>query len=35
MISVQEFIKKVQDKEIDVVEHTHKVLEECRKINKE
>ncbi|MBS3167721.1 aspartyl/glutamyl-tRNA amidotransferase subunit A [Candidatus Woesearchaeota archaeon] len=34
-MKIQEFIKKVQDKEIDVVEHTHKVLEECKKINKE
>ncbi|MDP7180786.1 MAG: Asp-tRNA(Asn)/Glu-tRNA(Gln) amidotransferase subunit GatA [Candidatus Woesearchaeota archaeon] len=30
-----EFIKKVQNKEIDVVEHTHKVIEETKKINKE
>lgn len=34
-MKVHEFIKKVQNKEIDVVEHTHKVLEECKKINKE
>ena len=34
-MKVQEFIKKVQNKEIDVLEHTHKVLEECKKINKE
>ncbi len=30
-----EYIKKVQNKEIDIVEHIHKVLEECKKINKE
>ena len=30
-----DFIKKVQKGEIDVVEHTHKVLEEAKKINKE
>ena len=30
-----EFIKKVKNKEIDIVEHTHKVLEECKKLNKE
>ncbi|MBI2148359.1 Asp-tRNA(Asn)/Glu-tRNA(Gln) amidotransferase subunit GatA [Candidatus Woesearchaeota archaeon] len=34
-MKVQEFIKKVQNKEIDIVEHTYKVLEECKKINKE
>lgn len=34
-MKTQEFIKKVQNKEIDIIEHTHKVLEECKKINKE
>ena len=34
-MKVQEFIKKVLNKEIDIIEHTHKVLEECKKINKE
>jgi len=34
-MKAQEFIKKVQNKEIDIVEHTHKVLEECKDINKE
>lgn len=29
-----EFIKKIQDKEIDVVEHTKEVLKRCEKINK-
>ena len=31
----QEFIKKVQNKEIDIVEHTQKVIEECKRLNKE
>ncbi len=30
-----EFIQKIKNKEIDVVENTYKVLEECKKINKE
>ncbi len=30
-----EFIQKVNSGEIDVVEHTHKVIEECKKLNKE
>jgi len=30
-----EFIRKVQSKEVDIVEHTAAVLEECKKINKE
>lgn len=30
-----DFIKQVQKKEIDIVEHTHKVIEEAKKINKE
>ena len=34
-MKVQEFIKKVHSKEIDVVEHTHKVLDEIKKINSE
>jgi len=32
---MQEFIKKIRNNEIDIVEHTHKVLNECKKINKE
>jgi len=32
---MQEFIKKIRNNEIDIVEHTHKVIEECKKINKE
>ena len=34
-MNTQDFIKSVQKGEIDVVEHTHKVIEECKKINKE
>jgi aspartyl-tRNA(Asn)/glutamyl-tRNA(Gln) amidotransferase subunit A len=34
-MNINEFIKKVQKKEIDVVEHTQKVIEECKKINSE
>jgi aspartyl-tRNA(Asn)/glutamyl-tRNA(Gln) amidotransferase subunit A len=30
-----EFAQGVRNKEIDVVEHTHKVIEECKKINRE
>jgi len=32
---IQEFIKKVKAQEIDIVEHTEKVIEECKEINKE
>ena len=35
MMKVSDFIKKVHNNEIDVVEHTHKVLDECKKINSE
>ncbi|MBI5392039.1 Asp-tRNA(Asn)/Glu-tRNA(Gln) amidotransferase subunit GatA [Candidatus Woesearchaeota archaeon] len=34
-MNIQEFVKKIQNKEIDPVEHIEKVLEECRKINRE
>ncbi len=34
-MNTKEFIKKVQNKEIDIIENTYKVLEECKKINKE
>src|SRR3989344_1802306 len=30
-----EFIEKARNNEIDIVEHMHKVIEECRKINRE
>ena len=32
---MQEFIKKIRNNEIDLVEHTHKVIKQCKKINKE
>lgn len=35
MISVIDYIRKVQSKEIDIVEKTHKVIEEVKKINSE
>jgi len=31
---MQEFIKKIRNNEIDIVEHTNKVIKECKKINK-
>lgn len=34
-MNTQEFIQKIKNNEIDIVEHTHKVLEESKKINKE
>src|SRR3989344_2104799 len=32
---VQNFISQVKNSEIDIVEHTRKVIEECRRINEE
>src|SRR3989344_9040661 len=34
-MEIQNFINQVRNNEIDIVEHTHKVIEECKKINKE
>ena len=34
-MEIQEFIEKIKSNEVDIVEHTHKVIEECKKINKE
>lgn len=34
-MNFQEFIKQVQNKEIDIVEHTHKILEQTKKIDKD
>lgn len=34
-MNTEEFVKKVKSKKIDIVEHTKKVIDECRKINKE
>ena len=35
MEDIHDFIKKVRDNEIDIVEHTYKLVEECKEINKE
>ena len=32
---MQDFVSKVKNNEIDIVEHTHKVIEECKKINRD
>ena len=34
-MSIQEFVKKIKAGEISVLEHTHKAIEECKKINSE
>ena len=34
-MSIKEFVEKVKSNEIDIVDHTEKVIEECKKINKE
>src|SRR3989338_929577 len=34
-MTIQNFINQIKNNEIDIVEHTHKVIEECRKINQE
>lgn len=34
-MKASEFVKKVQKKEIDIVEHTHKVLEKIKQINRD
>ena len=34
-MTTSDFIKQVQTGEVDVVEHTHKVFEEVKKLNKE
>ena len=34
-MNVNEFVTKVKNNEIDIVEHTHKVISECKKINKD
>jgi len=35
MENIHDFIKKVKNNEIDIVEHTYKLIEECKEINKE
>jgi aspartyl-tRNA(Asn)/glutamyl-tRNA(Gln) amidotransferase subunit A len=34
-MKINEFIEKIKNNEIDIVEHTQKVIDECKKINKE
>ncbi len=34
-MDIYNFIQKIKNKEIDIVEHTHKVIDEIKKINKE
>jgi len=34
-MGIKEFTNKIKNNEIDIVEHTHKVINECKKINKE
>ncbi len=34
-MNTKEFVEKIKNGEIDIVEHTKKVIEECKKINKE
>jgi len=34
-MNTKEFVSKIKNNEIDIVEHTHKVIIECKKINKE
>lgn len=35
MMAVADFVKQVQDKEVDVADHIAKVIAECKKLNKE
>src|SRR3989338_1822586 len=34
-MKINEFIQQVKNGQVDIVEHTHKIIEECEKINKE
>ena len=34
-MSAKEFVEKIGNEEIDIVEHAHKLIEECKKINKD
>ena len=34
-MNTKEFVGKIRNGEIDIVEHTHKIIEETKKINKE
>ncbi|MEK6876692.1 MAG: amidase family protein, partial [Nanoarchaeota archaeon] len=33
-MNTQEFVEKIKNNEIDIIEHTEKVIDECKKINK-
>ena len=34
-MKINEFIQQVKNNQVDIIEHTHKVIEECKKINHE
>ena len=34
-MNIKEFVEKIKSNEIDIAEHTEKVIEECKKINGE
>ncbi|MFH0867907.1 MAG: amidase family protein [Candidatus Woesearchaeota archaeon] len=34
-MNTKEFVEKIKNNEIDIIEHTEKVIDECKKINKE
>src|SRR3989344_1682371 len=34
-MKIKEFIDKIKSQEIDIVEHTQKIIDDCKKINKE
>jgi len=34
-MEIKDFVEKIKNNEIDIVEHTEKIIEECRKINAE
>ena len=34
-MSTKEFVNRVKSSEIDIVEHTHKIIDECKKLNRD
>src|SRR3989339_762243 len=34
-MNTKDFVEKIKNNEIDIIEHTEKVIDECKKINKE
>ena len=34
-MSTKQLIEKIKTQEIDIVEHTEKIIEECKELNKE